>query len=279
MTPALMGLADTVRGLLAPINRPVHRVLDRFELPILFGPNRGQRWLIGSGVLGCWVGFYEAPEIAVFGALIEAGDTVFDLGAHSGYFTLLAARLVGPKGKVMAAEPLPANLAALRRHVEANRLTNVTIVDRAIGKTDDGIIAFSADTVGKGYGSAATGVVSNVEDMKVRTISLDRLIANGLPNPDVVKVDVEEMEAQALEGATGVLEACRTAWLISFHEHKVAVRCIEMLMASGHDIYNLDGPPVPFATPSGVHYPPNCSVVVALPAGRVMPRVGNWKGR
>jgi FkbM family methyltransferase len=274
-----MGLANTARGLLAPVNRQVHRVLDRFELPILSGPNRGKRWLVGSGVLGCWVGFYEAPEIAVFGALIEPGATVFDLGAHSGYFTLLASRLVGPKGKVMAAEPLPANLAALRRHVGANRLTNVTVVDRAIGKTDDGIIAFSADSVGKGYGAAVTGVWSNVEDMKVRTITIDRLIADGLPKPDVVKIDVEEMEAQALEGAASVLKACRTAWLISFHEHNVAVRCVEMLIATGHDVYNLEGRPVPFATPSGVDYPPDLSVVLAVPAGRAVPRVGYWKGQ
>ena len=274
-----MGLANTTRGLLAPLNRLVHRVLDPFELPILSGPNRGQRWLIGSGVLGCWVGFYEALEIAMFGALIETGATVFDLGAHAGYFTLLASRLVGPQGRVMAAEPLPANLAALRRHVEANGLTNVTVVDRAIGRTDDGVIAFSADSVGKGYGAAVTGVSSNVEDLKVRTITMDRLIADGLPHPDVIKMDVEEMEAQALEGATGVLKACRTAWLISFHEHNVAVRCVEMLMATGHDVYNLDGPPVPFATPSRVDYPANFSVVLAVPAGRAVPRVGYWKGR
>jgi FkbM family methyltransferase len=274
-----MGLANTVRGLIGPVNRLAHRVLDRFELPILSGPNRGKRWRVGSGVLGCWVGFYEAPEIAVFGALIEPGSTVFDLGAHSGYFTLLAARLVGPKGRVIAAEPLPANLAALRRHVEANRLTNVTVVDRAIGKTDDGVIAFSADSVGKGYGAAVTGVWSNVEDMKVRTTTIDRLVGDGLPNPDVVKMDVEEMEAQALEGATGVLEACRTVWLISFHERKVAGRCVEMLIATGHDVYNLESPPVPFATAAGVDYPADFSVVLAVPAGRPVPRVGYWQGQ
>jgi FkbM family methyltransferase len=277
MTPFSMGLANTARGLLAPFTRLAHRVLDRFELPILFGPNRGKRWRIGSGVLGCWIGFYEAPEIAVFGALIDTGDTVFDLGAHAGYFTLVASRLAGPSGRVLAAEPLPANVAALRHHVVTNDLTNVTVVDRAIGNADDGVIAFSADSVGKGYTAAVTGVWSNVEDMKVRTITIDRLIAGGMPVPDVVKMDVEEMEAEALEGASGVLEACRTAWLISFHEHNVAARCVEMLRTAGHDVYDLDGPPVPFATSSGVDYPASLSVVLAVPAGRPVPRVGYWK--
>jgi FkbM family methyltransferase len=271
-----MAVADTFRGVLAPINRLVHRALDRFELPILSGPNRGKRWLVGSGVLGCWVGFYEAPEMAVFGALIKPGATVFDLGAHSGYFTLLASKLVGPRGQVMAAEPLPANVEALRRHVETNRLRNVTIVDSAIGSRDGAVISFSADSVGLGYGAAVTGTSSNVEDMKVRTVTIDKLIADGLPIPDVVKMDVEAMEAQALEGAQSVLKACRTSWLISFHEHNVAVRCVEMLMESGHDVYNLDSPPVPFATPDGVDYPPDFSVVLAVPAGTKVPRVGHW---
>jgi hypothetical protein len=113
----------------------------------------------------------------------------------------------------------------------------------------------------------------------VRTVTVDRLIADGLPHPDVIKMDVEAMEAAVMDGARGVLAAGRTSWLISMHVNSVAVRCVEMLRASGHDVYNLDGPPVPFATPARVDYPPAFWVVLAVPAGRPVPRVGHWKGK
>ena len=278
MTPAQQAVAGATRTLLSPLSRLAHRVLDRFELPILSGPNRGRKWHIGSGLLGCWLGTYETLEMTVFGALIEPGAVVYDLGAHSGYFTLLASRLVGPDGKVVAVEALPENVQALERHLELNGLGNVTIVERAVGDRDDAAIAFGGKETGLRYGAARSGGPQGLADeLSVQSITLDTLVARGAPLPDVVKMDVEAMEAAVLDGAAAVLGACRTAWLISMHEHAVAVRTVVALRASGHDVYNLDGPPVPFGTLTTVDYPKDFWVVLALPAGRKPPMVGNWK--
>lgn len=278
MTPAREAVAGFVRTLLSPLSRLAHRVLDRFELPVLSGPNKGRKWHIGSGVIACWLGTYETVEMAVFAALIEPGFVVYDLGAHAGYFTLLAARLTGDRGKVVAAEPMPSNLAELRHHIDVNEIRNVTVVDRAVGDRDDAVISFGANQAGLGYGAARAGGPQGLPDeVTVRSTTLDRLVAEGLPIPDVVKMDVEAMEAAVMEGAPAVLKACKTAWLISMHEHEVAVRTVEALRANGYDVYNLDGPPVPFGTPTTIDYPAYFWVVLALPAGRKPPMAGRWK--
>jgi FkbM family methyltransferase len=277
MTPAQEAVAGAIRTLLSPLSRLAHWILDRFELPILSGANKGRKWHIGSGVIACWLGTYETVEVSMFAALIEPGAVVYDLGAHSGYFTLVASRLAGEQGKVFAAEAMPTTAAALRHHLEINDVKNVTVVERAVGNRDDATIAFGANAGGMGYGAALAGGPQGLPDeLSVRTITLDTLVAEGAPIPDVVKMDVEAMEAAVMEGASAVLKACKTAWLISMHEHEVAVRTIEALRASGHDVYNLDGPRVPFGTPASIDYPQYFWVVLALPAGRKAPIAGRW---
>lgn len=274
MSPTQEAILGALRRFFSPLSRLMHSALDRFELPVLAGPNRGRKWRVGSGVIACWLGRYENEEMAVFGGLIETGATVWDLGAHCGYYTLLASALAGPTGKVIAVEPHPDNLAGLHRNLEINHVSNVTILERAVCDRHDGEVSFSADTMGFGYGGA---IVASGGAFKVRTATLDRLIDDGAPFPDVIKMDVEAMEAAVLDGAPKVLAACRTSWVIAMHEHNVAVRSVEMLRAAGYDIYNIGDPPVPFCTPTKIDYPDYFWTVLAVPAGGKIPRVGRWK--
>jgi predicted methyltransferase len=61
---------------------------------------------------------YEPEVTAVFGRVLRPGDVVIDVGANVGWFTLLAASLVGPGGKVVACEPGPDNLAKLQANID-----------------------------------------------------------------------------------------------------------------------------------------------------------------
>ena len=61
-------------------------------LPILQGPLRGARWVVGSGTHGCWLGTYELRKLELFAGTIQEGMTVFDIGAHAGYYSLIASR-------------------------------------------------------------------------------------------------------------------------------------------------------------------------------------------
>lgn len=74
-------------------------------LPILQGPLRGSKWIVKAGVGGYWLGSYEVADQSLMVNNINKGDVVYDIGAHVGFFTLLASKLTGVKGKVYAFEP------------------------------------------------------------------------------------------------------------------------------------------------------------------------------
>jgi hypothetical protein len=78
-------------------------------------------------------GVWEPHITAAFRELLASGDVCVDVGAHIGYFSLLASRLVGPHGHVYALEPAPATYAALRSNLELNGVTNVTALRVAAG--------------------------------------------------------------------------------------------------------------------------------------------------
>src|SRR5262249_684607 len=77
---------------------------------------------------GCW----EPDESWVIRALLRPGDVFVDVGANVGYFSPLAARAVGPLGRVIAFEPTPPTLEELRHNVALNDLQNVTVHGEAV---------------------------------------------------------------------------------------------------------------------------------------------------
>jgi predicted methyltransferase len=68
---------------------------------ILMGPNRGLKWVVGAGNHSCWLGTYERVIAKSIAARVKPGMTVFDVGAHAGYYTLMLSRLVGHQGRVL----------------------------------------------------------------------------------------------------------------------------------------------------------------------------------
>lgn len=61
-----------------------------------------------------------------------AGQVIFDIGAHVGFYTLLGSVLIGASGRVSSFEPLPANVGFLLEHLALNRLQNVTVIEAAV---------------------------------------------------------------------------------------------------------------------------------------------------
>lgn len=63
---------------------------------------------------------------------LKPGDVFVDVGANIGYFSLLASKLVGPGGRVVAIEASPEVFDLLRRNLELNKAHNVRAVNVAI---------------------------------------------------------------------------------------------------------------------------------------------------
>ena len=78
------------------------------------------------------LGVHEPFETEIIKKEIKKGDTVLDIGANIGYYTLIFAELVGENGKVFAFEPDPTNFAILEKNVEANGYKNVVLVQKAV---------------------------------------------------------------------------------------------------------------------------------------------------
>lgn len=214
---------------------PLRLVPVNAQLPILSGPLRGQRWLVAAGRNGCWLGTYERENQRHLARLIQPGDVVFDVGAHAGFFTLLAAAAVGSdRGQVVAFEPLPRNLAYLREHLRLNGIQNVTV--QAIALSEQAGTAPFIDNA-TGY----QGGLSERGQIQVQTETLDRLIAAGtVPIPNVLKMDVEGHEKFVLLGAQQLFQAHHPKLFLSVHGRTVLAQCRDLLTAWGYELEILD---------------------------------------
>ncbi len=194
---------------------------------VLQGPLRGARWTIGALNHGCWLGSFEIARQRAFVRLARAGDCVYDIGANVGFYSLLAARLVGPTGRVIAIEPLPRNLEDLRRHLVLNHVSNVTVVAAAV-MDRDGTVRMHVPSPSEAYVDAAGSG-------DVRAVRLDDLVyRDGYPSPNLLKIDVEGAELPVLLGARRVLLEARPTILLSTHSEALRRSCQALLTASGY---------------------------------------------
>jgi FkbM family methyltransferase len=160
--------------------------------------------------LGCDVfyGYYdERFEASLFAELLDAGGTVFDVGANFGYYSVVCADAVGPSGAVYAFEPDPAAFSLLDANAAANGLAGrLHVLPAAIGD-HDGTVSYHLAAEAAFSGLTATGrsAIRGVIDVTVR--SLDSVAAEyTIDQLDGLKIDVEGHEAGVLRGARQVLQ-------------------------------------------------------------------------
>src|SRR5574341_610358 len=141
----------------------------------------------------------QEPYMAeLFKASIRAGMTVCDVGAHIGYYSLVAARQLGSSGQVYAFEPDPRNFRYLIRNIRANQLDKFIVATETVLCDRKGEVMFYLH----GGDQSRSGIFQALIDArpsKVRCITLDDCLA---PNEtvNIVKLDVEGSELLALEG-------------------------------------------------------------------------------
>ena len=209
---------------------PLRLIPRRAVLPILQGPGKGLKWIVGSYNHGCWLGSYEYEKQIILKGLVKPGDVVYDLGAHVGYFTIIFARLVGPEGRVYAFEPFPANFELLNAHVDLNHLENVETFPA-------GIAAQSGEATFSTGGSSATGGLRQAGDLSAPVYHLAELIATkGLRPPDLIKMDIEGEERTVVPSLEPLLRQRRVNLLISTHANDITRELVEWLYAEGYHL-------------------------------------------
>jgi FkbM family methyltransferase len=129
--------------------------------------------------------------------LLKPGAVVIECGAHHGAQSILLSRWVGPQGKVVAVEPMPENVSILNKNIEINRLSNVIVVEKAVGRQDNQLSMALKSNASVRPGGKHT--------ISVGSITLDALAEKLKIMPTLLKIDVEGYEYEILEGSRSIL--------------------------------------------------------------------------
>jgi FkbM family methyltransferase len=182
------------------------------------GVGRGLLFNTGSGHAGYVLGTSEPDTQEVFQRHLKPGMTAFDVGANVGFFSIIAARLVGRTGRVISFEPLPQNVRQIQYNARLNKFDHVTVRAEALGR-DDGEATFQVSAVSSWGRLAGAGTVAEqIATMTVPVRRLDSAVqVGGLPPPQFMKIDVEGAEADVLRGAEQTLRTFRPVMMIELH--------------------------------------------------------------
>jgi FkbM family methyltransferase len=151
---------------------------------------------------------------------LRAGMTFYDIGANIGFFSLLAARLVGKEGRVVAFEADPEIAARLREHVGRNAFGWMTVEEKAVW-SEPRIVFFArtdpATSPDRGLGHVVSASASDT--IQVNAESLDDYTWTR-PAPDFIKCDVEGAEVEVFRGAPRLLKEKRPGIICEMHSEE-----------------------------------------------------------
>ncbi len=209
------------------------------------GALQGRSFYQGASEESYIEGTNEVPVQDALAELLAPGDVFYDIGANVGYFSVVAAGIVGSTGGVVAFEPVPVNALYVRRNAAINDMA-IDVREQAVGeRSGPGVLNVAAYS----GGSALEGVdvpPDRVGTMTVEVVSIDDLVAaRSVPPPTVVKVDVEGGEMLVLRGMQRTLADCRPALVLEFDGEDAAsvadkaAACIELLQTAGYAVKEL----------------------------------------
>jgi FkbM family methyltransferase len=150
-------------------------------------------------------GIFERCETELIRSLLKPGHVVVDVGGNIGYYSLIAADIVGSAGRVYTFEPEPSNFAFLERNVQINAFRNITLERFALSNTRESKRLFLNSTNSGGHHLYDAG--EGEESVTVETITLDEYLAGKELPVHLVKMDIEGFEPFAFEGMKRVLAA------------------------------------------------------------------------
>lgn len=150
-------------------------------------------------------GDFETSTSAIAEALIQPGDTVVDIGANIGYFSLLFSKFVGRSGKVLSFEPAPEIVKKLNRNLELNAADNVSVSQLALSDSDGTAKFFP----GPNYNTGLSSLRESDQSRAWFNVELSRFdkIAADWSRITLVKIDVEGAELKVLRGMQHFLQS------------------------------------------------------------------------
>jgi FkbM family methyltransferase len=187
-------------------------------------------------------GEYSESEVTLFHRIIREGDVVVEVGANIGSHTVPISRIAGVrKGTVIAFEPERNNFYCLCGNVISNNLFSTYCFNQAVGAEvgtidvpeldQDKTLNWGGLELGHDY--------SNVAHYQVQKVTLDSL---GLPKLDLLKVDVEGMEADVLRGGVETIKKYRPIMYVEMDRQEKAQELMALIDSMGYIMLKHDAP-------------------------------------
>jgi FkbM family methyltransferase len=179
-------------------------------------------------------GKYEPTVWRVLQSHLKPGTVFYDVGAHIGLFSLIAARDLGVQGSVFVFEPDPSNLQRIEEHASRNRLA-LGIIPKAAWFTD-GRMKFQRacfqSSMNRGA-IAEDNLAAGESTIEVETVTLDSF-GREHPLPSIIKIDVEGSEAAVLRGSDGIFGSAKPIVICEIHHAQAASDVTHWLQARGY---------------------------------------------
>ena len=210
-------------GLMGPIRRLIGPAAGRFLFrlsPGAAGPVQihGHRMYLASPgrfpPVNMSMGRYEPRTTQLFKEILQPGMVVIDIGAHVGYYTLIAAKQVSTTGRFYAFEPDQDNHSLLLKNIELNGYDNVTVTNKAVSDRVGRSELFLTN-LDSGRHSMYHHGLPERGSVSIDTTTVDSFLeSEKWPTVDVVKIDVEGAEVTVLTGMAELLKRSANLKLI-----------------------------------------------------------------
>ena len=161
-------------------------------------------------------GVWEPEITSLFEKYLSEGAVFLDIGANIGYHSLYAATVVGKQGKVVSFEPLPRLYNQMKKSVKENSFTNIVVHNVALSdEVGTGTLSLVDENVGASSLQFVSGQRSVSESVTVTLERLDSYSAE-FDRLDMVKIDIEGSEYEALKGAESLLRQHKPVIVLEF---------------------------------------------------------------
>lgn len=190
----------------------------------------------GVNVAARRYGLFEPLTTKTIQSIVKPGMIVIELGAAYGDFTLQFSKLVGPKGRVIAFEPLPRYFSILKKNIEINKVNNVTLLNKAVSDNTVSKCFFDADAKHpyaslkqiSGFNYALTRAVCLTKNKKkqhakieIECVPLSEFIQENDIQMDVLFMDIEGCEIKVFKDMQKLLlSEHRKRPIIFFESHE-----------------------------------------------------------
>jgi FkbM family methyltransferase len=187
----------------------IHGSPDRFEnVRAMYGKARLSSSM--ADIVDAMFAFHGCSEwlgLTLCHFLTKPGETIFEIGANIGTDTLNMAAIVGSSGRVVSMEPGSACFLKLKERVEENRLSQVTVVQKAVSEEPGRFVLQAGTDVNSGMAYLGPASAST-EGETVETTTIAAL-SESFGRPNFIWMDIEGFELKALRGGSDILRSAR----------------------------------------------------------------------